>query len=97
MNDELKFICSSKHLYRKLAEVDLDAEPIERFSASEGEVTLITKSRSIKIGATITKFKAAMKMDYGRWDWVKKLMMQCDEQPIVLTIHENGIRISFDY
>jgi len=93
----MKILLSSKVLATKLKEIDFEKESVERVSLNNGDLIIITQNSSVTINVHVLEFKASIKQGCSRWDWVKQLTNQVDEQPIVLQMFENVVNIIFQY
>jgi hypothetical protein len=93
----MKILMSSKLLASKLKEIDFEKESVERVTLDNDELILITQTSSVKFHVHVLEFKASVKQDGRRWDWVKSLVSRVEEQPIVLQIFDNVVNVIFQY
>jgi hypothetical protein len=93
----MKIIVSSKSLAACLNKLDLESNHIERIVANGDELTFINRLQSEDLSCVISFFQPMLRQIDTRWDWVKKLVNQVDEQPIVLNISENDVQVIFTY
>ena len=93
----MKILLSSKLLALKLKEIDFEKESVERVTLDKDELILITQTSSVKFQVNVLEFKASVKQDGRRWDWVKSLVSRVEEQPIVLQIFHNVVKVIFQY
>lgn len=93
----MRIIISSKYLQTKLNNFDFKKDGILSVNSKKGLLYLNGRYSSIELW---TEHKPAFNhfdQDGANWDWVKKLMNQVDEQPIVLDIAKNSVQIIFQY
>jgi hypothetical protein len=94
----MKIIVSSKSLAECLNKIDFEAESIERIVADKGEITFITATKAEILSCEIMIFNPMIKQSIDqRWDWVKKLVNQVNEQPIVVHFNEDILNVIFQY
>ena len=93
----MKILVSSKLLARKLEEIDFENESIERVTLDNDELILISQTSSVKFSVHVLDFKASVKQEGRRWDWIKSLVSRVEEQPIVLQIFDNVVNVIFQY
>ena len=80
-----------------LNKIDFEAENVERIVADKGELTFITPNHSVILYCEIIVFRSMIKQVDRRWDSVKKLVNNVNEQPIVVTICEDVVEVIFQY
>ena len=81
----------------KLLDQIPEGEFVERANLDEGELILIAQTKSVKMPVHIIKFEASLRQEVGRWDWVRHLMEQVNEQPVGMEITERSIYVIFQY
>lgn len=94
----MKIIVSSKYLASKL-KVNFDQFCINTvFRTDEGIRLEGTFPDPIEIYCEVRhEYKPAIDTSSCRWDWVKNLMDQVEDQPVVLDIQKTRVRVMFDY
>lgn len=95
----MKAIISSRYLASKLNEIDFTAKWIKDLY-SENDKTIVlhfNTDENITLMCEVGIRWPHMNQENVRWDWVKKLVNQVDEQPIILNINESRIEIIFQY
>jgi hypothetical protein len=93
----MKILISSKLLASKLKEIDFEKESVERVTLDKDELILITQTSKVNFHVRVLQFKASVKQEGRRWDWVKSLVSRVEEQPIVLHIFDNVVNVIFQY
>jgi len=103
----MKILVSSKALANKLSEIDFNNDdvynvvlnPDKRVAGVFGtcEMSINTKTQSVKIMIEAIVFKAAVVQENRRWDCIKDLVSMVADQPIVLHITENCTNVIFQY
>ena len=97
MVNTMKILMSSKLLASKLKEIDFEKQSIERVTLDKDELILITETSSVKFHVHVLEFKASVKQDGKRWDWIKSLVSRVEDHPIVLQIFDNVVNVIFQY
>jgi len=93
----MKILVSSKTLSIKLSEFNFESDYITAIRGESGYICLDSTKKTIEVMCEILKFSPRIKQENRRWDWVKQLVSNVDEQPIVLDITENAVIIIFQY
>lgn len=97
----MKFIVSSKGLFRILSQIDFESDRVESIICVNNEVLelLTAKGDTVKIFATNknTEGEKSIPQDYRRWDWVYNLVKKIDDQPIVIEVSQNLLNILIQY
>lgn len=93
----MKVIVSSKNLYKRLSEIDFNKESIYNVVLEDNVLRINANTKSVEIYCEIVTFKASIKQENRRWDWVKELCSKVEEQPITLHISENVVNVIFQY
>ena len=93
----MKILISSKHLAAELNKIDFDNDHINSIKAKGFSIYVLTNYQSIEIPVEIIEHEPDVLQSDRRWDWVKKLVNQVDEQPIVLDISERIVNVIFQY
>ena len=97
----MRAIISSKHLAEILSKIDFsNDEYVEGVYTENDTLHICTNRQVIPVGSEIImNFQDDKKVEQEnrRWDWVKKLVNQVDEQPIVLHIARNVVQVAFQY
>jgi hypothetical protein len=93
----MKAIISTKYLAGILNEIDIDANNAIRMQEVPRGINVLFGDDIVEINCEVTKrgFHAIKDQESARWDWIKKIVNQVDEQPAVLTISKNSIAIEF--
>ena len=92
----MKILVSTKAMAKLLDQIP-EGEFVERVNLDEGQLILISQTKSVKTSVHIIKFEASLKQEDRRWDWVHHLMRQVNEQPVGMDIREGGISVIFQY
>lgn len=93
----MKIILSSKTLAKKLKEIDFETDSVVSVDIINNEFIVTTLFKTIKLEVTSLECGGMVKQDSRRWDWIKKLVSNVSEQPIVLHIYENITSVIFQY
>ena len=94
----MKIIVSSKQLAADLSLIDFDNDHVVEVGADENELIIDTQEgTTVRIGCEMSQRTMIIKQENRRWDWVKRLVENVEEQPIVLDISENIINVIFQY
>lgn len=93
----MEIVVSSKILASKLKEIDFNNEQIEIIYLFKDEFILHTEERRLTIPCQVIEFESKLYQYGRRWDAVKSLVSNVEEQPITLRIFENVVKVVFDY
>lgn len=94
----MKTVVSSKQLATNLSLIDFDSDHVVEVGADENELIIDTaEGTTVRIGCEISQRTLIIKQENRRWDWVKRLVDNVEEQPIVLDISENVVNVLFQY
>lgn len=95
----IKILISAKYLAKKLNDIDFETEYVTEVAlGSKQNLIIKTTKKILDIPVEVLEFSAfGLRQENRRWDWVKKLVSQVDEQPIVLQITEGMAEIKFQY
>ena len=98
----MKIIISSNRLRNELSKIDFGCDNVINVSSknnllTERYIRLNTLHQSIIIFCKIDLVNEEFDQKDARWDWVDRLVNQIDDQPIVLDISNNNIRVSVNY
>jgi hypothetical protein len=103
----MKVLVSSKYLYSKLRELDLENESVVRVMflkilrdvRYENSLVLVTQKNNVTIDVEPLGIIAPVTIDQTdrRWDWIKKTVVFIPDQPIVLEISEKEVNIILTY
>jgi len=103
----MKILVSSKALAKKLSEINFDNDDVHNVvlnpdkrvvgAFTSCEMSINTRTQSVKIMVEAVVFKAAVVQDNRRWDCIKDLVSMVADQPIVLHITENCTNVIFQY
>jgi hypothetical protein len=93
----MRVLLSSGLLAEKLNEIDLERESVERANLEDGDLILICQTQAVRIPVYVIDFKASVRQESRRWDWVKLLVNSVGDQPVSLQIFENIVNVTFQY
>lgn len=94
----MKIVISSEALATKLNDIDFDISSIECLQYENNHLTLYVNDTTISIGCAASFDRSKIyNQDCVRWEFIKTLMNQVDEQPVVLDISEANISVIFNY
>lgn len=93
----MKILISSKTLAEELKKIDFESETVMQVRGEGSKFIINTNKKTIEIWCDIIFFEPIVKQENRRWDWVKHLLSQVEEQPIVLNIQQDFINIIFQY
>lgn len=100
----MKFIISSKHLANTLSSIDFLNDNIENIIFCEYQsvniLTVQTRKTSIEINLNMVvqrPFIKKIRQNSRRWDWLNKLVTSVEDQPILITVTEDKLDITFQY
>ena len=93
----MKIIVSSKQLAVKLNEFDFENDSIQAVRAEKSNLYLDSQKKTVEIWCEITEFRARVVQEGVRWDWLKNLVNKVDEQPVVLEITKDCVKVIFHY
>jgi hypothetical protein len=93
----MKIVISSKYLASNLSLIDFEKETVQNLVLLSCNLTLNTEHQSITMSVETSGYNCTMNQHDRRWDWVKKLVIKVEEQPIVLEITENILNVVFQY
>lgn len=93
----MRVLLSSGLLAQKLNEIDLERENVQRANLEDGDLILICQTQAVRIPVHVLDFKASVKQENRRWDWVKLLVNSVGDQPVVLQVFENVVNVTFQY
>ena len=94
----MKVIVSSKTLHTALKGLCLGGYSIKEVSAENGLLTFTTDNKTSHLHCEIESDmdKVTIAQYNRRWDWVCEIVKCIPEQPVVLNITKNNVRISMD-
>lgn len=92
----MKILVSTKAMAKFLDQIP-ENEFVERANMEDGELILISQTKTIRMPVHIMEFEASVRVSDRRWDWVHDLMKQASEQPVTIEIRERRINILFQY
>lgn len=92
----MKAIMSSRELSLKLDKIDFDEDRVIKVSSNEGQLNILTSKSNITILCEVSENKS-IDQENNRWDWLKRLVYQIEEQPIVLDLDNNKLNIIISY
>lgn len=94
-------LTSSKKLANRLNELDLDFFPVERIVVCDSNLSICSNNMSVDVFSVIlTKFdgeELEINQINRRWDGIKKLVNQIDEQPMILKIFEGSVEVILNF
>lgn len=94
----MKFLVSSSNLANKLRLLSETEFVKELVLETRHKMSIVTNEKTISVEVeAIRNETVSVKQDNRRWDWVKQLMCQVSDQPIVIDAHENVTNIIFQY
>ena len=93
----MKILISSKQLAVDLAKIDFENETVIQVRGEGSNLVINTDKQTIETWCEMLRFEPRVKLENRRWDWVKSLVSNVEEQPIVLDIHENVVNVIFQY
>ena len=94
----MKILISSKQLAHELNKIDFRIENVIGIIEESKGIVLSTERQNIETSCIIlTEGMKIIKQYKRRWDWIKKLVNQVDEQPVTLEISEGIINVIFQY
>ncbi len=93
----MKIIVSSKQLAVQLNEFDFKNDSIQAVRAENSKLFLDSQKKTVEIWCEISEFRARIVQESVKWDYIKNLVNQVDEQPIVLEITKNFVSVIFQY
>lgn len=93
----MKIVISSKHLSLQLKLIDFDKDSIESIHIKREAIWLRSEHKSIELRGKCYFRQEKIVQEDSRWDWVKKLVDEVEEQPIVLDVRKNKVSVIFDY
>lgn len=92
----MKLLVSSNYLAQQLNKVDFHEVSAVRLEGKE--LQIFTNNGMVKVDCEVLKCDfPIVPQEHRRWDWVKKLVNQVNEQPIVLRIYRGYVEIAFQY
>ena len=93
---DIRIIVSSKHLANQLNELNTDE--IYRVDVDgDNCIAISTATQSVDIHCVVDSIDKRLYPEGRRWDWLRKLVNQVDEQPIILEISEVSLKVYFVY
>lgn len=102
----MKILISSKYLAAELNKLGVNDFYIHRVSLHGSELKLITlvyddegypQTNSITLIVHNASESGTIIQDNRQWSWVRKLVNQVDEQPLILEITEHAVNVIFQY
>lgn len=95
----VKIVVSSKDLAYHLSHIDFNGgEYVEFADLADGVLTITTSQRAIRLRVASSQIQPVLfKQGDARWDWARDMLNGIDEQPIVLELRDNCIRIIVTY
>ncbi len=94
----MKVIVSSETLALTLKKMDLDNNPVNKIASTDGGLIAFIHNDSsvVRLHCEVSDSGACEQND-ARWDWVRDLVNSVPEQPIVLDIQEQRVKVIFEY
>lgn len=94
----MNILISSKYLSSVLKKINFNEDNVQYILGGSYEISFVTTVKTIDVSCIIiSDFTPRIKQAERRWDWIKKLVSNVNDQPIVLNISENNVKVSFDY
>jgi hypothetical protein len=97
----MEFIVSSKNLATVLSRIDFENDNVNSVSYDLLTSTLTIKTNLTSVDMKVTMLDrpiiTVMNQSNRRWDWLRKLCMSVEEQPIIIRISEMTLKITFEY
>jgi len=93
----MKIIVSTKQLAAKLNEFDFENDLIQAVRGENSNLYLDSQQKTVEIWCEIIQFKARVEQGGARWDWLRDLMNNVDEQPVMVIFTNNHIQVIFNY
>jgi hypothetical protein len=98
----MKIIMSAKYLKSILNGIDFNVDTVQTIGAITTNggnqiVSITSNHKSFSFGAEVVNCEDCIDQSCARWDWVYELLCQIDDQPIVIDIRKDNVRISIDY
>ena len=93
----MKIIISSKTLANLLNKIDFENENVLQVRGEGSNFIINTNKQTLELWVEMIKFEPRLKQENARWDWVKNLVNQIDDQPIVIGLSENSVQIIITY
>ena len=94
-----KIVISSKVLAIQLNQIDFKGgEYVEFADLADGILTITTSQRAIRIHVDASPLGPVLfKQGEARWDWACEMLKSISEQPIVLELMDNCVKITVAY
>ena len=103
----MKILVSSNALAKKLSEINFDNDsvcdvtinPDKRIVgvSTSCELSINTNKQSVKIMVECLEFKALVKQGNREWRYIKDLLSDVPDQPVILLIYKGCTSVMFQY
>jgi len=94
----MKIILSAKYLAQQLSKFNFDLEDIHTAQYKDNLLYLVNRTKTIEINCEILVGDESIIGQHGaRWDAVKNLVNQIDEQPIIIHLRNDNCEIILQY
>jgi hypothetical protein len=93
----MKIVISSKELASKLNEIDFEEEYVIRVNSEMNRIIIKTKDNNYNIDCVVSESNTCVNQFNNNWNWLKKLVNDIDEQPIVLELFDHILNIIISY
>jgi hypothetical protein len=94
----MKIVVSSKSLAICLNKLNLETEYVLSVTLKDKILRFNTLKHSVEIYVEPnTSEPTYIRQENRRWDWVKKLVNQVNDQPISVEISESSVNLIFQY
>ena len=93
----MKIVISTKQLAQDLSKIDFENEIVRQVRGEKNTLILCTDKQNVEIDCHIVEFEPRIIQTDTRWDWVKQIVEEVNEQPVVLLISEYNINVIFSY
>lgn len=94
----IRFLVNSKYLFSKLQEINFKDDEVQHAYLVDTELTLITQLKEVKLHVSVVRFTEPRVKQFNRkWDWLRDVVRECEEQPIVIEVHEGVLNLIFQF
>lgn len=93
----MKILISTKQLAQDLSKIDFETEIVRQVIGEKDKLILCTDEQNVEIDCHVVEIESIIIQENRRWDWVKQIVEQVNEQPVVLAISEHNINVIFSY
>ena len=96
----MNILVSSKLMYQKLSEIDFDTVSLsvaDVIAVNGGIELVLSDYKKIEIPCEVSGYLTTQSQFQARFDWVKKLLGQVDEQPVNIIIDGKNLTVAFHY